>query len=41
MPAYQLLIRPEAEAEIAEANQWYNLQAEGLGSEFLRAVEAC
>ena len=41
MPARQLLIRPEAEAEIAEANQWYNLQAEGLGSEFLRAVEAC
>ncbi len=37
----QLLIRPEAEAEIAEAHNWYNLQAEGLGSEFLRAVEAC
>jgi plasmid stabilization system protein ParE len=37
----KLLIRPEAEAEIVEAHNWYKLQAEGLSSEFLRAVEAC
>ena len=37
----KLLIRPEAEAEIVEAHNWYRLQAEGLGSEFLRALDAC
>jgi plasmid stabilization system protein ParE len=37
----KLLIRPEAEAEIVEAHNWYKLQAEGLSSEFLRAVDAC
>lgn len=41
MPTRTLLIRPEAEAEIAEAYNWYGLQAEGLSSEFMRAVEAC
>lgn len=37
----KLLIRPEAELEIADALNWYKLQAEGLSSEFLRAVDAC
>lgn len=37
----KLLIRPEAEVEIADAHNWYKLQAEGLSSEFLRAVDAC
>ncbi|MDQ3815460.1 MAG: type II toxin-antitoxin system RelE/ParE family toxin [Armatimonadota bacterium] len=37
----KLLIRPEAEADIVTAHNWYKLQAEGLGTEFLRAVDAC
>lgn len=41
MPEHLLLIRSEAESDIAEARQWYELHGEGLGSEFLRAVEAC
>lgn len=41
MPEHILSIRSEAESEIAEAHQWYELHREGLGSEFLRAVEAC
>jgi plasmid stabilization system protein ParE len=36
-----VLIRPEAEAEIAEAYVYYEAAAEGLGAAFLRAVEAC
>jgi hypothetical protein len=32
-------IRPEAEAEILEAYQWYEHAAEGLGAEFKRVVE--
>lgn len=38
---YEVLLRPEAEADITEAYQWYEGQAEGLGEEFLRAVDAC
>lgn len=38
---YEVLLRPEAEADITEAYQWYEEQAEGLGEEFLRAVDAC
>ena len=30
----------EAEAEIAEAAEWYEQCSKGLGTEFLRAVEA-
>lgn len=41
MRTRKLLIRPEAEAEIVEAYNWYKLQTEGLSSEFLRAVDAC
>lgn len=36
-----VFIRPEAEAEIREACQYYEDKAEGLGMEFARAVEAC
>jgi toxin ParE1/3/4 len=36
-----LVIRPEAEAEIAEAYDYYEAVSEGLGSAFLLAVEAC
>jgi hypothetical protein len=35
-----LIIRPEAEAEVAEAFDWYEQRATGLGSEFLVAVNA-
>lgn len=38
---YEVLLRPEAEADIGEAYQWYEEQTEGLGEEFLRAVDAC
>ncbi|MBI5141090.1 MAG: type II toxin-antitoxin system RelE/ParE family toxin [Nitrospirae bacterium] len=32
--------RPEALDELAEARNWYNGRVKGLGSEFVRAVEA-
>lgn len=38
---YELLLRPEAEADIGEAYRWYEAQTDGLGEEFLRAVDAC
>lgn len=38
MPRF--LVRSAAELEIATAFEWYELQREGLGSEFLNAVEA-
>ena len=37
----QILVRPEAEAEVQQAFGWYQEQSEGLGLEFLRAIEAC
>ncbi len=37
----QILVRPEAEAEVQQAFDWYEEQSEGLGLEFLRAIEAC
>lgn len=37
---YELAIRPEAEAELAEAFDWYEEQLPGLGSEFLISVDA-
>lgn len=39
--SYSLLIRPEAEFDIQDAFEWYEAQAPGLGSEFVRAVDAC
>jgi toxin ParE1/3/4 len=38
---YSISIRPAAEAEILEAHAWYEHGTEGLGLEFMRAVEAC
>ncbi|HEY0513653.1 MAG TPA: type II toxin-antitoxin system RelE/ParE family toxin [Thermoanaerobaculia bacterium] len=35
MTAPPLSIRPEAEIEIQEAHNWYELQRQGLGDEFL------
>lgn len=37
----QIIVRPEAEAEVRQAFDWYETQSKGLGLEFLRAVEAC
>jgi plasmid stabilization system protein ParE len=37
----KIIVRPEAEAEVRAAFDWYEEQSEGLGFEFLRAIEAC
>ena len=36
-----LVIRAEAQAEIEDVYRYYEDKAEGLGLDFLRAVEAC
>jgi plasmid stabilization system protein ParE len=36
----RLIIRPEAEAELAEAFDWYEGRVAGLGAEFLLCVDA-
>ena len=33
----QLFVRPEVEADIAEAEVWYEQRVEGLGKDFTRA----
>ncbi len=40
MKSYRLLIRPEAESDLAAAYRWYEDRDAGLGEEFLRTVEA-
>jgi len=37
---YNLIVRPEAEAELADAYAWYGQQVVGLGDDFLQAVDA-
>jgi toxin ParE1/3/4 len=37
---FKLIFKPLAEIDIAEAAIWYNFQREGLGEEFLLALEA-
>lgn len=37
---YKLIIKPFAESDAMEAANWYNFKREGLGSEFLLALEA-
>jgi plasmid stabilization system protein ParE len=37
----RLLFRPEAAEELADAYEWYEARVEGLGSEFVRAVDSC
>jgi plasmid stabilization system protein ParE len=37
----QIIVHPEAEVEVQQAFDWYEEQSEGLGLEFLRAIEAC
>ncbi len=36
---YRLSIRPEAEAELAEAFDWYERRVPGLGADLLAAVD--
>lgn len=36
----RLIVRPEAEAEITDAFDWYEARVSGLGSEFLLCVAA-
>ena len=36
----ELIIRPEAEAELGEAFEWHESRVQGLGSEFLLAIDA-
>ena len=36
----RLIVRPEAEAEMADAFDWYEDRVPGLGSEFLLCVDA-
>jgi hypothetical protein len=38
--AVHLVLHPEAQAEILEAADWYDLQDVGLGDEFLAEVDA-
>ncbi|MCU4176517.1 type II toxin-antitoxin system RelE/ParE family toxin [Carboxylicivirga sp. N1Y90] len=37
---YELIIKPFAEEDIKDAANWYNGKREGLGNEFLLALEA-
>ena len=37
----RFIVRPAAEADIAEAALWYESRSLGLGAEFLRAVAVC
>ncbi len=37
--AHRLIIRPEAEADIADAAVWYDDQQSGLGNEFIEQVQ--
>ena len=36
----ELIIRPEAEADIADAFDWYGSRVRGLGPEFLLVLDA-
>lgn len=35
------IVRPDAEVDITDAALWYETQSQGLGSDFLRSVDAC
>ena len=36
---YTFTVRPEAEADLAEAKRWYDERREGLGADFVLCVE--
>jgi toxin ParE1/3/4 len=38
--SYRLVVRPEVDADLLEAEAWYEEKQTGLGREFLRAVRA-
>jgi toxin ParE1/3/4 len=38
--SYEIIVRSEAAREVQEAFDWYEENSEGLGLEFLRAVDA-
>jgi plasmid stabilization system protein ParE len=38
--SFPLCLRPEAEQDLADGRDWYDQQREGLGREFLDAVDA-
>jgi len=38
---HSLIVRPDAEVDITDAALWYETQSQGLGSDFLRSVDAC
>ena len=37
---HDLIVRPEAESELADAYAWYDQRAQGLGDQFLLSVDA-
>jgi toxin ParE1/3/4 len=37
---YRLIIKPSAEMDAMDAANWYNHKVDGLGNEFLLALEA-
>jgi plasmid stabilization system protein ParE len=37
---YDLIVRPEAETELADAFNWYEQRVAGLGNRFLLSVDA-
>ena len=37
----EVIIRPDAEADLLVAAEWYSSRAPGLGAEFLRAADVC
>lgn len=39
MKSYRLKIHPFAESELKEAEEWYNIQKEDLGKEFIVEIE--
>jgi len=38
--SHELTIRPEAEADLTEAFEWYETRVPGLGLEFIRTVDS-
>jgi len=36
----ELILRPDAEAELTEAFEWYEARVPGLGLEFIRSVDS-
>jgi toxin ParE1/3/4 len=36
--SWRVVVRPDAQADVAEASKWYEARGEGLGVEFREAV---